>query len=185
VTIDGVSDWWLDLLTTYTLTTRDYTLQITDTHTQTNVSITLSTSRFLTTDFNTETITVSLNYTHIKSSLHRLTINWLSSKPRLAYNPSARTTRKTPFLCCCTTVALVSVAAGTCLYLLISLLLHSNGSAGYNILFSMYFRYWQACEKSATLPQRRVVTASRATPCSIQFKSPSLHVSTNVVIIRC
>jgi hypothetical protein len=25
-------DWWLDLLTTYALTTRDYTLQITDTH---------------------------------------------------------------------------------------------------------------------------------------------------------
>jgi hypothetical protein len=25
-------DWWLDLLTTYTLTTRDYTLQITDTN---------------------------------------------------------------------------------------------------------------------------------------------------------
>jgi hypothetical protein len=23
-------DWWLDLLTTYTLTTHDYTLQITD-----------------------------------------------------------------------------------------------------------------------------------------------------------
>jgi hypothetical protein len=26
-------DWWLDLLTAYTLTTRDYTLQITDTQT--------------------------------------------------------------------------------------------------------------------------------------------------------
>jgi hypothetical protein len=25
-------DWWLDLLTTYALTTHDYTLQITDTH---------------------------------------------------------------------------------------------------------------------------------------------------------
>jgi hypothetical protein len=25
-------DWWLDLLTNYTLTTRDYTLQIADTH---------------------------------------------------------------------------------------------------------------------------------------------------------
>jgi hypothetical protein len=25
-------DWWLNLLTTYTLTIRDYTLQITDTH---------------------------------------------------------------------------------------------------------------------------------------------------------
>jgi hypothetical protein len=25
-------DWWLDLLTAYALTTRDYTLQITDTH---------------------------------------------------------------------------------------------------------------------------------------------------------
>jgi hypothetical protein len=25
-------DWWLDLLTTYTLTTREYTLKITDTH---------------------------------------------------------------------------------------------------------------------------------------------------------
>jgi hypothetical protein len=43
-------------------------------------SITVSTSRSLTTDFNTVTITISLNYTlqisHIKSSLHRRTFNW-------------------------------------------------------------------------------------------------------------
>jgi hypothetical protein len=25
-------DWWIDLMTTYTLMTRDYTLQITDVH---------------------------------------------------------------------------------------------------------------------------------------------------------
>jgi hypothetical protein len=25
-------EWWIDLMTNYTLTTRDYTLQITDTH---------------------------------------------------------------------------------------------------------------------------------------------------------
>jgi hypothetical protein len=25
-------DWWLDLLTIYTLATRDYTLQVTDSH---------------------------------------------------------------------------------------------------------------------------------------------------------
>jgi hypothetical protein len=31
-------DWGLDLLTAYTLTTRDYTLQITDTYTHTQVS---------------------------------------------------------------------------------------------------------------------------------------------------
>jgi hypothetical protein len=78
-------------------------------------SITSSTSRFLATDFNTGTITFPLNYTlqtsHIKSSLHSRTlvpnsrpfytnllvfslpsINWLSSKPRLAYNLSPRTT---------------------------------------------------------------------------------------------
>jgi hypothetical protein len=43
-------------------------------------SVTVSTSRFLATDFNTGTITVSLNYTlhisHIKSSLHSRTFNW-------------------------------------------------------------------------------------------------------------
>jgi hypothetical protein len=59
-------DWWLDLLPSYTLTTRDYIWEIT-----------FSTSRFPTTNFNTETIIVSLNYTlqmsHIKSSLHSRT----------------------------------------------------------------------------------------------------------------
>jgi hypothetical protein len=72
-----VLDWWFDLLTTYTLTTRDYTLQITDTHRQ---SITVSTSRFLATNFNTGTVTASLNYTleisRIKSSLHSWTSKW-------------------------------------------------------------------------------------------------------------
>lgn len=32
-------DWWLGLLTIYTLTTRDYTLQITDTHTYTHINV--------------------------------------------------------------------------------------------------------------------------------------------------
>jgi hypothetical protein len=45
-------------------------------------SITVSTSCFLATDFNTGIIAISLNYTlrksHITSSLHHLTINWLS-----------------------------------------------------------------------------------------------------------
>jgi hypothetical protein len=71
-------EWWLDLLTTYTLTTRDYTLQITDNTDYFPQSITVSTSRFLATDFNTVTITVSLKYTlqisHIKSSPHSLTL---------------------------------------------------------------------------------------------------------------
>jgi hypothetical protein len=61
-------DWWLGLLTTYTLTTRDYTLHITDT--QRPQSITVSTSRFLATDFNTGTIKVS----HMKSSFHSRTL---------------------------------------------------------------------------------------------------------------
>jgi hypothetical protein len=49
-------DWWIDLLTTYTFTTRDYTLQITDTHKPVYQSITVSTSRVLATDFNTGSI---------------------------------------------------------------------------------------------------------------------------------
>jgi hypothetical protein len=49
-------------------------------HTQCSPSITVSNSRFLGTDFNIGTMTVSLSYTfhisHIKSSLHRRTFNW-------------------------------------------------------------------------------------------------------------
>jgi hypothetical protein len=41
--------WWPYLLTTYTLTTHDYNLQITDSHGL--VTSTVSTSRFLATDF--------------------------------------------------------------------------------------------------------------------------------------
>jgi hypothetical protein len=103
-------------------------------------SVVVCTSRFLATDFNTGTITASLNHTlqisHIKPFFHSRTFNWallnltrchftptpgvlfpyqLSSKPRLPYKLSARTTQKSPFLSCCTIVAFMSVAAGTCL----------------------------------------------------------------------
>jgi hypothetical protein len=66
----------------------------------------------------------------------------LSSIPRLAYNLLARTTQKTPFLCCCNIVAFVSVTVGTCLqsrqieralvHLRTSRSLHSNGSTRYS-----------------------------------------------------
>jgi hypothetical protein len=63
-------------MTTYTRTTRDYTLQFTD-RLVCPQSIPVSTTRFLATDFNTGTIIVSLNYTlqisHIRS-LHRRTL---------------------------------------------------------------------------------------------------------------
>jgi hypothetical protein len=42
------SDWLLDLLTAYTLTTHDYTLQIIDIH---RLVSSVSTCRFLATDF--------------------------------------------------------------------------------------------------------------------------------------
>jgi hypothetical protein len=80
VTIDGVwigdSIYWplvhsLLVTTLYrSLTHRDYCPH----------SITVSSSPFLATDFNTGTVTLSLNYTlqmsHIKSSLYSRTFNW-------------------------------------------------------------------------------------------------------------
>jgi hypothetical protein len=72
-------DWLLDLLINYTHRIRNYTLRITDTHRLVSYSITVSTSRFLAADFNTETVTVSLTNTpqmsHTKSSLHCQTFN--------------------------------------------------------------------------------------------------------------
>jgi hypothetical protein len=72
-------DMWRDLLTTYTLTTHDYTLQITDTHRLAYSVYYISTSHFLATYLNTETVTVPLNCTlqisHINSSLHSRTFN--------------------------------------------------------------------------------------------------------------
>jgi hypothetical protein len=69
----------MDLLTTYTLTTSNYNLQITDTHRLGPQSIAVSNGRFIATDLNTGTIIVSVNYTlqisHIKSSLHSQTFN--------------------------------------------------------------------------------------------------------------
>jgi hypothetical protein len=53
---------FLALLTAYTMTTRDYNFQITDSH--------------MTSDFNTTTIIVSLNYTLQMSSLHSRIFNW-------------------------------------------------------------------------------------------------------------
>jgi hypothetical protein len=81
-----------------------------------------------------------------------LIFNWLSSKPRLAYNLSARTTQKTPFFCCGTIVSFVSVAAGMCLlsccpetalvYPPISRSLHTNRSTRYSIfLLSTIYVY--------------------------------------------
>jgi hypothetical protein len=74
---------------------------------------------------------------------------WLNSKPRIAYNPLARTTQETPFLCCCAIVAFVSVAAVTCLpsrcletalvYLSISRSLHGNGCTRYTM--NAYFAW--------------------------------------------
>jgi hypothetical protein len=43
-------NWWLNLLTTYTLKIRDYTLQVTITYTSA-LSLLVSTSHFLVTDF--------------------------------------------------------------------------------------------------------------------------------------
>jgi hypothetical protein len=87
VTCMRVLDWRLDLLTAYThiVTTNNYgsstnlhTLQITRAHAKSSQSA--FTGRFVVTDFNTETITVSLNYalqiSHINSSLHSRTFNW-------------------------------------------------------------------------------------------------------------
>jgi hypothetical protein len=112
-------------MTTYTRTTRDYTLQFTD-RLVCRQSIPVSTSRFLATDFNTGTITVSLNYTlqisHIRC-LHRRTVatntflhslpssqppvqnrtdNCMSRPNCLQNNSSARTAQKTatPLYCC-------------------------------------------------------------------------------------
>jgi hypothetical protein len=104
------------------------------------------------TDYCPQSITVSLNYTlqisHIKFSLHYPP----SSKPRLVYNFSLRTSQKTQlFHCCNPNVALLSPAyqralfrclfRGRCLemsvvlvYLFISWSLHSNGCARYNML---------------------------------------------------
>jgi hypothetical protein len=59
-------------------------------HTHQSSQSVVSTSRCLVTDFNTGIITVSLNYTlqtsHIKSSIRRLSINWLSSKSKSFYD---------------------------------------------------------------------------------------------------
>jgi hypothetical protein len=49
-------DWWLDLLPSYTFTTRDYTSQIIN---KQRLVLSVSISRFLATDFNTGTITIS------------------------------------------------------------------------------------------------------------------------------
>jgi hypothetical protein len=75
---------------------------------------------------------------------------WLSSKPRLAYNLSARTTQKTQLFHCCPTVALLSISclATGVVPLFVSRplpsnvsgisayigSLHSNGSTRYNML---------------------------------------------------
>jgi hypothetical protein len=100
VTIDGVrigdSICW-PLLHTI----RDYALQITDTHRLVSSVYYILHTRFLATDFNTGTITVSLNYTlhisHMKCSLHSRTlatvsftapcteVNWTDSVPRLCH----------------------------------------------------------------------------------------------------
>jgi hypothetical protein len=42
-----------------------------------------------------------LRWRYLKQPPHGI-LQQLSSKPRLTYNPSARTTQKIPFLCCCT-----------------------------------------------------------------------------------
>jgi hypothetical protein len=72
VTTDGVwiGDW---IYWPLTHTSCDYISQITDTHRLVSSDFT---SRFLATYFNTGTITASLNYTYIKSCLHRRTSNW-------------------------------------------------------------------------------------------------------------
>jgi hypothetical protein len=71
VTIDGVLDRWMDLLTTYTCHSELACAN-------SSQSITVSTSHFLALDFNTGTITVSLNYilqtSHVKSSFHSHTL---------------------------------------------------------------------------------------------------------------
>jgi hypothetical protein len=55
-------------------------------------SVAVSTSRFLATDFNTQCVTVSLNYTlqisHLKSSLHSQTFNWAVLQPTSCPRPS-------------------------------------------------------------------------------------------------
>jgi hypothetical protein len=104
-------DWWMDLLTTYTLTTRNYTLQITDTH---RLVFSVSNSRFLAKDFETGIIiTVSQNYirqiSHIKAFLRSLPYRTEISTMSLAYRQGPH--RKHNF----SIVAFVSVAAGTCL----------------------------------------------------------------------
>jgi hypothetical protein len=63
VTLDGVLDWILDLLTTYTLTSCGYTLQITIAHRLVSSAYYSLHWPFLGNNFNTRTITVSLNYT--------------------------------------------------------------------------------------------------------------------------
>jgi hypothetical protein len=57
-------DWRFYFLTIYTLMTRDFALLITDTHRDyCRQSNKIFICRFLATDFNTGTMTVSLNYT--------------------------------------------------------------------------------------------------------------------------
>jgi hypothetical protein len=51
-------------------------------------SITVSTSRFLATDFNKGTITLSLQISHIKSSLHSPTFNWALLQLNLFFTAS-------------------------------------------------------------------------------------------------
>jgi hypothetical protein len=87
VTIDGILDWWIDLLTTYarhlelqviTALSLISTLYKSLAHANSFQSVTVSTSHFLAVDFNTGTATVSLNYalqlSHMKSSFHSRTL---------------------------------------------------------------------------------------------------------------
>jgi hypothetical protein len=77
---------------------------LTHTHTHTHTlycsqSTRVSTSRFLATDFNTGTIIVSLNYTHIKPSLQRRTFN----RALLQLTPFLRLPYRTESESCITT----------------------------------------------------------------------------------
>jgi hypothetical protein len=66
------SDWWVDLVTTYALTTHDYTLQITDPHTHYSPqSITIFISRFKTSRAKILSSQTPIeNWTDIKSKSH-------------------------------------------------------------------------------------------------------------------
>jgi hypothetical protein len=87
------------------------TSQFTVTHTRV-LSLLQTPTIVLTTDYNTETLRCSLDYTlqmsHIKSSLHTRAFN--SALLQLTNCPIP-----SRFLCCCAIVTFVSVATGMCL----------------------------------------------------------------------